>query len=280
LKYEELHEIRKMTRRGYQESRQEREAEAEAAKEADDKAERAVILQEAQELGYEAVEIDLLPEGVSVLEGCGNPLGNVEIKPGWSVIVAGCRTGADCFIAGANAGAKGHVVGVEETPEDITKAREAARSFTACPVEIRPGECENLPAADKSFDLAVTNCSVTFSYDKARVLKELFRVLKPGGRLIMCEPAIPKETAAAKKRAAIKNVECLENAFYKDEIKTALKRAGFKKISLSEETAWPASRILRDKRVKAAISSGDMTAKVAADIAKSIVSSKTTALRP
>lgn len=135
-------------------------------------------------------------------------------------------------------------------------------------------------AADKSFDIVVTNCAVTFSYDKTRVLKELARVLKPGGRLVLCEPAIPKEITAAKRRAAATRVECLENAFNKEDIKTALKRAGFKKIALIDEAAFPVSRILKDMRVQAVIASGEITEKAAADLASGVISTTTTAVRP
>lgn len=169
---------------------------------------------------------------------------------------------------------------MEETPEDVTKAREAARSFSVGNIEIRSGECENVPAADKSFDIIVTNYAVTFSYDKTRVLKELDRVLKPGGHFVLCEPAIPREIAAAKRRAAVTKAECLENAFNKEDIKTALKRAGFKKIAMTDETVFPVSRILKDKRVQAVIASGEITEKAAADLASGVRSTTTTAVRP
>jgi len=279
LPYEDLHEIRKMTRRGYQESIREEEARAASIRESEGDALQA-LLGAAAELGYGPDEIALLPEGIDVLDGCGNPLAVSDIKPGSAVMVAGCRTGADCFIAGMSAGKKGLVVGIEEAPEDVTKARGAARSFKSGTVEIRPGECENLPAADKSFDVVITNCAVTFSYDKARVLKELGRVLKSGGRLILCEPAITKEAAASKKRAAVAAAEFLENAFKKEDIRKAIKKAGFKKISIVDETAMPAARILRDKRVQAALVSGEMSQEAAADLASTIVSVKIIATRP
>lgn len=279
MPYEELHEIRKMTRRGYRESIREEEARAASVKEGDGDVLQA-SLEAANELGYGPDELALLPEGVDVLEGCANPLAAMEIKNGSAVMVAGCRNGADCLIASSKVGKKGLVVGIEEAPEDVTKAREAVRSGKSENVEIRPGECENLPAADKTFDVVVTNCAVTFSYDIARVLKEINRVLKPGGRLMLCEPAMPKETPVARKRAARSAAEFLENAFNKEDIKKALKRAGFKKISLVDETAIPASRIVRDKRVKAALVSGEMSEEAASDLASAIVSVKIIAIRP
>ncbi len=279
MKYEELHEIRKMTRRGYREAIVDEEARAASLMEKESTAGQADFAT-AAELGYGPEDLALLPEGIDVLDGCGNPLAAITVKPGSTVMVAGCRTGADCFIAAAATGAKGLVVGVEETPGDVTKAREAARTFIPGVVEIRPGESENVPAADNAFDVVVTNCAVTFSYDKARVLKELSRVLKPGGSIILCEPAIPKEAAASKKRAAARGAECLENAFNKDDIKKALKRAGLKKIAIVDETPMPASRILRDKRVQAAIASGEMDEESAAGLASAAVVLKVTAIRP
>jgi arsenite methyltransferase len=279
LKYEELHEIRKMTRRGYQESRREEENRVVVTRESEDD-ERRKIVKLASELGYGPDEVGLLPEGIDVFEGCGNPLAAIDIKPGSVVLVAGCRSGADCFLAAVKAGQKGRVVGVEESPDDVTLAREAARSLGAGAVEIRPGEVENIPAADKSFDVVVTNCAISFSYDKPRVLKELARVLRPGGRLLLCEPAFIKKAAAAKRRVAAKGAECLENAFVKEDIKAALKRAGLKKTTIVEETAFPVSRLLRDRRVQASIAAGDLIEEEAAAWASMVLSVKTIAVRP
>jgi arsenite methyltransferase len=279
LKYEELHEIRKMTRRGYQESRREEENRVGVTPESEDE-ERRQILETASELGYGPDEVELLPEGIEFSEGCGNPLAAIDIKPGSTVLVAGCRSGADCFLAALKTGQKGQVVGVEESPEDVTLAREAARSFGAGAVEIRPGEIENIPAADKSFDVAVTNCAISFCYDTPRVLKELARVLKPGARLMICEPAFIKKAVVAKRRAASKGAECLENAFVEGDIKPALKRAGFKKITIVDETAFPVSRILKDKRVQASIAAEGLTEEEAVAWALLVLSVKITAVRP
>jgi SAM-dependent methyltransferase len=249
MEYEELNEIRKMTRSGFAEAK-----EAEVAADADGKqhqpteTEEAARLTEAKALGYTDEELALVPRRIDIGSGCGNVLAAAEIKTGEAVLVVGYRTGADIFIAASRVGTSGSVVGIEEAADEVTTAREAAREHGFEKVEIRVGENENLPVADKSFDLAVTNCAVTYSFDALRVVKEIARAVKPGGRVILCEPVFAKEAPKESKTKARRSVECLENALDHDSYKHLLKKAGLKKITVIDETSFPKSRLENDAK--------------------------------
>lgn len=259
MAHEELNEIRKMTRRGYAEALEEEKKQPVLEVSVDEKF-PSRIPECAADLGYGEKELAILHDKTSVVEGAGNPLAAIEIKPGETVMIIGCRTGADCLLAANATGRTGKVVGVEEAPDEITIAREAVREAGYRNIEIRPGENENLPAADGSFDLVVTNCSLTFSYDKPRVLKEAARVLKKGARMILCEPVLVEEASASNKKAATRIMECLENAISAKEYKRVLKGAGFKKIKAVDETEFPLSRMLQDKRAQACLAKGEVSA--------------------
>jgi arsenite methyltransferase len=269
MDYEELNEIRKMTRRGFAEATDAEEEHAATTTEtAAQAAER--ILSEAAKLGYSVDDIALLPDGVTVDAGCGNPNAVAGIKYGESVLVVGYRTGADIFLAGQAAGPKGQVIGVEESSEAVTELRAAAREAGLAAVEIRVGEDENLPVADKSFDAALTNCAVTFSFDKARVLREIYRVLKPGGRLILCEPCLRREAPKDAVNAVRQGTECLEGGFYAEDYLRALKKAGFKKSKIIDETGLPQTRLRADVKAAALLTAGDIDDKLLEIMTRSV----------
>lgn len=278
MAHEELNEIRKMTRRGYEEALAE-ETKLAAAAVSQDEERQAISNAAAMRLGYTADELAILPEKTSVEESAGNPLAAIEVKPGEAVMIIGCRTGADCFLAANATGTTGSVVGIEETGEEVTIAREAVREAGYANIEIRPGENENLPAADKSFDLVVTNCSLTFSYDKPRVLAEAARVLRKGATLLLCEPVLVKGTSSRDRKAAMERLECLENAIGVEDYKAALKRAGFKKINVIDETEFPVSRMFSDKRAQAGLAKGEISVEDIEAMSGTAISVKIKAIR-
>ncbi len=157
----------------------------------------------AKKLGYDLCEVDALPSSVTEsFCGVGNPFLLGQPLPGERVLDLGCGAGFDTLIAAQRVGTTGNVVGIDMTPEMIAKARNNAKNLGLMGVEFVLGEIEDLPLPDASFDLVISNGVFNLCPDKPKVLGEIFRVLKPGGRLqmadILLEPHVTPQEVASK----------------------------------------------------------------------------------
>ena len=144
-------------------------------------------------VGYTPEELASVPAEANLGLGCGNPLRAANLQLGETVIDLGSGAGLDTFLAGVRIGRRGKAVGVDMTPEMLSTARRIAKEHRIRNVEFRLGEIENLPAADNFADVCISNCVINLSPNKGRVYREIYRVLKPGGRISICDIVIMKQ---------------------------------------------------------------------------------------
>ena len=188
-------------------------------------------------IGYSDEELSAVPEGSNLGLGCGNPTALASLKEGELVLDLGSGAGFDCFLAASKVGESGKVIGVDMTAEMIEKARVNAKSNSYNNVEFRLGEIENLPLADNSVDVVISNCVINLSPDKKRVFEETFRVLKPGGRLMVSDIALLKELPSEIKSSIGAYVSCVAGASTRKEYLATVQAAGFQEVEVITETS-------------------------------------------
>jgi arsenite methyltransferase len=203
----------------------------------------------SQAVGYTAAELAGLPADADLGLGCGNPTALASLLEGQTVLDLGSGGGIDCFLAAEKVGPTGRVIGVDMTPEMISRARANAEKGGYSNVEFRLGEIEALPVADATVDVIISNCVLNLSPEKGRVLAEAHRVLKPGGRLVISDMVSDREVPAPLQDNLDAVAACLPvpRGRYLDE----LRRAGFTDARISSERPYPAAYILADAGVRA-----------------------------
>jgi len=193
--------------------------------------------EESKKIGYSKEELESVPESSNMGLGCGNPTALSSLEEGEIVVDLGSGGGFDCFLAARKVGQRGKVIGVDMTPEMIDKARENARKGKCGNVEFRLGEIENLPVADNTADVVISNCVINLAPNKKRVFQEAFRVLKPEGRLMVSDLVLLKELPDALRRN-MDSTSCVAGAMLKDKYIEAIKAAGFKSVRIVDEKQY------------------------------------------
>lgn len=198
--------------------------------------------QVALAVGYSDSDLSLIPGDANMGLSCGNPNALANLKPGETVLDLGSGGGFDCFIAGPKVGATGQVIGVDMTPEMVSKARAGLTTYTKTSglanVEFRLGEIENIPASDNSVDVVISNCVLNLSPDKNRVWREVARILKPGGRVAISDLALlkPLPVAVASDLEAL--VGCIAGAQLVDDIRASVQRAGLTDLKMTAKPQY------------------------------------------
>jgi len=171
---------------------------------------------------------DAMPsEVVNTSFGCGTPLEIARLQPGEVVLDLGSGGGLDCFVASQSVGASGRVIGVDMTPDMLVLARANAAKVGATNVEFRHGELENLPLADASVDVIISNCVINLTEDKPRVFREAFRVLKPGGRLAVSDMVTRVPIPEIMRANLTSWAACVSGALTERAYLDAMRAAGF-----------------------------------------------------
>jgi SAM-dependent methyltransferase len=184
-------------------------------------------------LGYSSKDFVDVPDGSNMGLGCGNPQAIASLQPGETVLDLGSGGGFDCFLAARSVGEKGHVIGVDMTPEMITRSKENAENGGVENVDFRLGELENLPVADGIIDVVISNCVINLSPEKERVFQEAFRVLKPGGRLAISDIVSTAELPDDMRNDLALHVGCIAGASTIRELESMLLRTGFENIRIT-----------------------------------------------
>lgn len=184
-------------------------------------------------LGYTEGDLAAVPEGADLGLGCGNPNAIAALKPGETVLDLGSGGGFDCFLAARAVGPTGRVIGVDMTPEMISRARENARKVEAKNVEFRLGEIEHLPVADQTVDAIMSNCVINLSPEKKAVFSEAHRVLKAGGRLAISDVVAIAPIPADVKAQVASLAGCISGATPLDELRQMLTNVGFVDIQVT-----------------------------------------------
>jgi arsenite methyltransferase len=230
-------------------------------------------------IGYSEAEMTSVPEGANLGLGCGNPTAMASLKEGETVLDLGAGAGFDCFLAAKKVGKKGKVIGVDMTPEMIDKARANARKGKYTNVEFRLGEIENLPAADNSVDVVISNCVINLSPNKKRVFEEAFRVLAPKGRLMVSDIVLLKELPESIRKNVEAYSSCISGAEIKDKYVELIRKAGFQEVKIIEEKTYPLEYIISDSTTQEIVKSMNMSPEEVKEAAYSVVSIKVSAAK-
>ncbi len=234
----------------------------------------------SRQIGYSDEDMQAVPEGANLGLGCGNPVALASLIEGETVVDLGSGPGFDSFLAARRVGQSGRVIGVDMTPEMLDKARENARKGGFENVEFRLGEIEHLPIADNSADAIISNCVINLVPDKKAVFADAFRILKPGGRLMVSDIVLLKELPQAVKESVAAYVGCVAGASIKADYIGAIEKAGFDPVDVIEEKQFPVKLMANDPTGKAVMESMDIKEADATELGSSIASVSVFARKP
>ena len=234
----------------------------------------------SKKIGYTEEELKAVPDGADLGLGCGNPVALASLREGEIVLDLGSGAGLDSFLAANKVGKKGRVIGVDMTPEMIEKARENAKQASYRNVEFRLGEIENLPVADNYVDVVISNCVINLVPDKRRVFMEAYRVLKPGGRLMISDIVLLRELPDVIKNSIEAYIGCLSGAIMRDEYMGAIRAAGFQEVRIVDETSFPIECMANDPTAKAIIENSKIPLEKVKEVASSVISIKVYGIKP
>ncbi len=210
----------------------------------------AVAREAGRRAGYSEAQLDAVPEGANLGVGCGNPTAIDALCPGETVLDLGSGAGMDAFLAARQVGPTGRVIGVDMTDAMLEKARENAGKAGVTNVEFRKGQIEALPVEDESVDAIVSNCVINLSPQKDRVYAEAWRVLRPGGRVMVSDIVLDGPLPPAVLESIEAWVGCVGGASQRDDYLRTIREAGFREVRVEGEASFGGLFPPDDPRVK------------------------------
>ena len=192
----------------------------------------------ALRIGYSEEDLRSIPGASSMGLGCGNPVALACLKKGETVLDLGSGGGIDVFLAAKKVGSKGKAIGIDMTEEMVNRARATASKHGYDNVEFHLGEIENLPIEDDSMDVVMSNCVVNLSPDKEKVFREAYRVLKPGGRIMISDLVTEGQLPDKIRKSLDAWAGCVAGALEKSQYLDAIRRAGFKNVKIVSESTY------------------------------------------
>ena len=192
------------------------------------------------DLGYDLADLAAAPDGANLGLGCGNPVALASLREGEVVLDLGSGAGFDAFLSARRVGPSGRIIGVDMTPEMLAKARDLASRHGFTNVEFRRGDIEALPVESGTVDVIISNCVINLATDKAKVFREAFRVLKPGGRLMVSDLVLLGPLPEAMRQDLDAYAACLAGALFKDDYLDAIRAAGFAGTEVVGEAGYEA----------------------------------------
>jgi ubiquinone/menaquinone biosynthesis C-methylase UbiE len=231
-------------------------------------------------LGYTDQQLGSVPEGANLGLGCGNPIALAALKEGDFVLDLGSGAGFDAFLAAQIVGPNGKVIGVDMTPEMVARARDNAQKAGYPQVEFRLGEIEHLPVGDGSMDIIISNCVINLVPDKEKVFQDAFRVLKPGGRIMISDIVLLRDLPAQIQDSVAAYIGCIAGATRKEKYLETMESAGFREISVLEETNFPVEWLANDPMIQKMLQDLKLSSEKIREFQHAVVSIKVKALKP
>lgn len=204
----------------------------------------------SKRIGYDEEQLAAVPEGANLGVGCGNPTAIDKLREGETVVDLGSGAGMDAFLAARQVGPAGRVIGVDMTDAMLEKARDNARKVNATNVEFRKGHIEALPIEDESVDAIISNCVINLSPEKDKVYREAYRVLRPGGRLMISDVVLLHALPDVVLQSIDAYIGCVGGASVRDEYLTTVRAAGFSEVRVDKETSFAHAVDLDDPQIR------------------------------
>jgi SAM-dependent methyltransferase len=226
----------------------------------------------SQRIGYSSEQLDAAPEGANLGVGCGNPTAIDALRPGDCVVDLGSGAGLDAFLAARQVGPTGRVIGVDMTDAMLAKARDNASKVGVTNVEFRKGQIEALPLEDSSVDVIISNCVINLSPEKERVYREAYRVLRPGGRLMISDIVLERPLPANIIESIDAYIGCVGGASLRSEYLETIAKAGFREVRVESESSFATAFDVDDPNVQAVMKRLDISPDQARSYANSVSS--------